>query len=44
MLEGIMTDLNGFQKFYDARRKRLVEKIVSVLNRPTEMVEPVTSK
>ena len=44
ILEGVMTDLNGFQKFYDARRKRLVEKIVSVLNRPTEMVEPVTSQ
>ncbi len=44
MLEGVMTDLNGFQKFYDARRKRLVEKIVSVLNRPTEITEPVTSQ
>ncbi|MGB8681755.1 MAG: DUF262 domain-containing protein [Candidatus Binatus sp.] len=42
MLEGVMTDLSGFQKFYEARRKRLLEKIVSVLNRPTEIAEPVT--
>lgn len=36
LLDGIPADLNGFEAFYVARRKRLVERIVAVLNRPAE--------
>jgi hypothetical protein len=32
MLDGIMTDLNGFELFYAKRRKDLLERIVAVLN------------
>lgn len=35
LLDGVMTDLKGFERFYKARRKRLVERIVTVLNPPT---------
>lgn len=37
VLDGVMTDLKGFEKFYDQRRARLVEKIVAVLNAPVDM-------
>jgi hypothetical protein len=37
MLEGVMTDLKGFEAFYESRRKRLIERIVEVLNRPTDI-------
>jgi len=36
MLDGVMTDLNGFEAFFQSRRKRLREKIIEVLNRPTD--------
>lgn len=32
LLDGVMTDLNGFNAFYDARRDRLQETIKDVLN------------
>jgi hypothetical protein len=32
MLDGVMTDLSGFELFYKSRRKRLLERIVAVLN------------
>jgi hypothetical protein len=41
LLDGVMTDLKGFESFYDARRKRLPERIVAVLNRPSGTAEPV---
>jgi hypothetical protein len=31
MLDGVMTDLNGFEAFYKARRSRLLEAIRAVL-------------
>ena len=40
MLDGIMTDLTGFETFYKSRRKRLLERIVEVLNRPTDTLVP----
>jgi hypothetical protein len=36
-LDGVTPDLKGFEAFYKARRERLLEKIVAVLNSPTEM-------
>lgn len=33
LLEGVMTDLLGFEEFYKGRRNRLIERIESVLNR-----------
>jgi len=38
MLDGVMTDLNGFEAFYKARRQRLLERIETVLNGPVETV------
>jgi len=38
MLDGLMTDLNGFEAFYKARRQRLLERIETVLNGPVETV------
>ncbi len=38
MLDGIGNDLKGFEAFYGARRKRLVERILTVLNGPAERV------
>jgi hypothetical protein len=35
-LDGVMTDLKGFEAFYAQRRTRLLEKIVAVLNPPVE--------
>ncbi len=32
LLDGVMTDLSGFNAFYDARRDRLQERIKNVLN------------
>jgi hypothetical protein len=34
MLDGVTTDLKGFEAFYNARRERLLTKIVTVLNAP----------
>jgi len=42
LLDGVMTDLKGFEAFYEARRKRLLERIVAVLNRPSGTAEVVT--
>lgn len=42
LLDGVMTDLNGFEAFYDARRKRLIQRIVAVLNRVSGTAEAVT--
>ncbi len=39
LLDGVMTDLNGFAVFYESRRKRLLERIVEVLNRPTDTTD-----
>jgi hypothetical protein len=36
MLDGVMTDLFGFEAFFKARRQRLLERIVVVLNGPVE--------
>jgi len=36
MLDGVMTDLIGFEAFYKSRRQQLLERIVAVLNRPTD--------
>ena len=49
MLDGIMTDINGFETFYKSRRKRLLERIVEVLNRPSDtpvptVIGPITSR
>jgi hypothetical protein len=35
-LDGVMTDINGFEDFYAARRKRLIERITVVLNTPVD--------
>jgi hypothetical protein len=32
LLDGVMTDLKGFETFYKGRRKRLIDRIESVLN------------
>jgi len=42
MLDGVMTDLKGFEAFYEARRKRLLERIMSALNRPAAAAEVTT--
>ena len=42
LLDGVMTDLKGFEAFYEARRKLLLERIVGVLNRPTGTAEVAT--
>ena len=34
--DGVMTDLTGFEAFYQARRQRLRERIVAVLDQPTD--------
>ena len=39
LLDGVMTDLTGFEAFYEARRKRLIERIESVLNRSAVAAE-----
>jgi hypothetical protein len=39
MLDGVMTNLNGFEAFYESRRKRILERIVAVLNGPTDAAE-----
>lgn len=39
MLDGVMTDLKGFEAFYESRRKLLLERIVAVLNRPTDAAD-----
>ena len=36
MLDGVMTDLSGFEAFYAGRRERLREKIAVVLNGPAQ--------
>ena len=36
MLQGVMTDLSGFEAFYESRRKRLLQRIMEVLNPPTD--------
>jgi len=36
MLDGVMTDLSGFEAFFKGRRQRLLERIVVVLNGPIE--------
>lgn len=36
-LDGVTTDLKGFDAFYKARQARLRERIVAVLNSPTDM-------
>jgi len=38
LLDGVMTDLNGFEAFYKERRKRLFERIVEVLNQTAPAV------
>jgi hypothetical protein len=35
MLDGVTTDLNGFEEFYKTRRAHLIERIDAVLNRQT---------
>jgi hypothetical protein len=42
MLDGVMTDLSGFENFYEGRRKRLLERIRSVLNRSAGTGEGAT--
>jgi hypothetical protein len=42
MLDGVMTDLSGFEAFFKARRERLLERITEVLNRPTEAEKAAT--
>lgn len=37
MLDGVMTDLSGFEAFFKGRRNRLLERIVTVLNGPVEI-------
>lgn len=39
LLDGVMTDLKGFEAFYEARRKLLLERIETVLNRRPETTE-----
>jgi uncharacterized protein DUF262 len=39
LLDGVMTDLKGFESFYEARRKRLLERIAVVLNRSIAKAE-----
>ena len=36
ILDGVMTDLSGFEVFFKGRRQRLIERIVVVLNGPGE--------
>jgi hypothetical protein len=36
MLDGVMTDLSGFEAFFKGRRQRLLERIVVVLNGPAK--------
>jgi len=42
MLDGVMTDLDGFESFYAARRLRLRNRILEVLNRRTEAADAAT--
>lgn len=43
LLDGVMTDLKGFDAFYDARRKRLLERVTAVLNRTADTKQPNTA-
>ena len=36
LLDGVMTDLSGFEGFYNSRRVRLISKIRAVLNATAE--------
>ena len=36
ILDGVMTDLSGFEAFFKARRQRLLERIASVVNETVE--------
>ncbi|MCZ7641502.1 MAG: hypothetical protein M5U33_00475 [Pseudorhodoplanes sp.] len=36
MLDGVMTDLKGYEAFHAQRRERLLERIVAVLNPPAD--------
>jgi len=42
MLDGVMTDLSGFEAFFKTRRERLLERIAEVLNRPTDAEKAAT--
>jgi Protein of unknown function DUF262 len=42
MLDGVMTDLSGFEAFFKGRRQRLIERIAVVLNGPPEMTDKAT--
>jgi hypothetical protein len=42
MLDGVMTDLSGFEAFFKGRRQRLLERIVVVLNGPARMADEAT--
>jgi hypothetical protein len=37
LLDGVVTDLKGFEGFYEARRERLLKRIESVLNSATQL-------
>lgn len=37
MLDGVMTDLKGYEAFHAQRRERLLERIVAVLNPPADV-------
>ena len=43
MLEGVMTDLSGFEAFFKGRRQRLLERIVTVLNGTSEISQVATN-
>ncbi len=43
MLDGVMTDLSGFEAFFKSRRQRLIEKIVVVLNGPSPEIPQVAT-
>jgi hypothetical protein len=42
MLDGVMTDLSGFEAFFEGRRQRLLERIVVVLNGPADIADEAT--
>ncbi len=42
MLDGVMTDLSGFEAFFKGRRQRLLERIVVVLNGTAEIADAAT--
>jgi hypothetical protein len=43
MLDGVMTDLSGFEAFFKSRRQRLIERIVVVLNGPSSEIPQVAT-